>query len=122
VGVSNRRSEGALYEELACSYLKGKGYKILDRNVYFLKKELDIVALDEDTVVFIEVKGRRSVRFGMPSEAVGEKKRTHMITIAGAYLEKRNMRGRACRFDVVSVMVRRDRAPSFQHIQNAFEA
>jgi putative endonuclease len=120
--VRNRRSEGARYEELACSYLKKKGYKIIDRNVYLLRKEVDVIALDRDTVVFIEVKGRRSARYGMPSEAVDARKQKHMIKIAGAYLEKMRMPDRACRFDVVSVKVGSDKHMSFEHVEGAFEA
>jgi putative endonuclease len=120
--VKNRRSEGAVYEELACTYLRKKGYRILDRNVYLLRKEVDVVALDHDTIVFVEVKGRRSARFGMPSEAVDRKKREHMVKLAGAYLEKKKMRDRACRFDVVSVTVGSDEHMHLEHIENAFEA
>lgn len=120
--MRNRRSQGAAYEDLACSYLRRKGYKVLDRNVYLLKKEVDIVALDRDTVVFVEVKGRRSARFGEPSEAVGRKKQERLIRIAGAYLQMMNLRDRACRFDVISVTLDRNQDPRLEHIENAFEA
>jgi len=120
--VRNRRSQGAVYEDLACSYLKRKGYQILDRNVYLLKKEVDIVALDGETVVFVEVKGRRSERFGGPSESVGGKKQEHLISIAGAYLERMNLWDRPSRFDVISVRLSDDQDPRLEHIENAFEA
>lgn len=119
--MRNRRSEGAMYEELACSYLRKKGFRILDRNVYILRKEVDVVAMDHGTVVFIEVKGRRSGKFGRPAEAVDRRKKDHMIGIAGAYLEKKGMRDRACRFDVVSVMVTGREQTSVEHIRHAFE-
>ena len=118
----NRRSKGAFFEDLACSYLQKKGYKILDRNVYIMRKEMDIVALDSRTVVFVEVKGRRSRRFGMPSEAVNGKKRQHLIRVANAYLERMNLWDRSCRFDVVCVKIDSGERPEFEHIENAFEA
>jgi putative endonuclease len=117
----SRRSQGAFYEALACSFLKSKGYRILDRNVYLLRKELDIVAMDADTVVFVEVKGRTSSRFGMPSEAVTARKRQNIIRTANAYLEKMHLGSSPCRFDVISVMLEGSRNTRFEHIENAFE-
>jgi putative endonuclease len=119
--MRNRRSQGAAYEHLACSYLKRKGYKILDRNVYLMRKELDVVALSGETVVFVEVKGRRSGRFGTPGEAVGIAKRKHIVGAASAYLDLKNLRGRPCRFDVVAVTFEAGN-PRIEHIENAFEA
>lgn len=118
----SKRSQGAFYENLACSFLQSKGYRILDRNVYILRKELDLVALDRDTVVFVEVKGRTSDRFGKPLEAIDGRKKRRIIKTAHAYLEKRQLWDRQCRFDVVSVMLEGDRPARIEHIENAFEA
>ncbi len=118
--MTNRRSQGAQYESLVCSYLRDKGYKILDRNVHLLRKELDIIALDNKTIVFVEVKGRRTTRFGLPSEAVDGRKRGHLVKVASAYLEKARLWDRPCRFDVVSVMVGETEKAKFEHIENAF--
>jgi putative endonuclease len=122
VDVRNRRAQGAHYEDMACSYLEKKGYRILDRNVHLLKKEVDIIALDHGTVVFVEVKGRRSARFGRAFEAVGTRKQRHLVQLAGAYLGRHRLWDRQCRFDVVSVVLEDESRPRFEHIQNAFGA
>jgi putative endonuclease len=118
--MTNRRSQGAGFEDLACAYLKSKGYKILDRNVYRMRKELDVVALFRDTVVFVEVKGRRSARFGSPAEAMGRTKKRHMLDAAKAYIKDRRLENRPCRFDFVAVTFESGR-PRISHIENAFE-
>jgi putative endonuclease len=118
----NRRSQGAFYENLACSFLQSKGYRILDRNVYILRKELDVVALDRDTIVFVEVKGRTSDRFGTALEAIDGRKRQRIIRTARAYLEKMHLWDSECRFDVISVELDGGRATRIEHIENAFEA
>jgi putative endonuclease len=118
--MHNRRSQGGRYEDLACDYLKGKGYKILDRNVYLMRKELDVVALDRGTVVFVEVKGRRSARYGSPADAMGRTKRRHMVEAAMAYIKNKGLMERPCRFDFVAVTFEAG-LPSFRHIENAFE-
>lgn len=118
--VPNRRAEGDAFEDLACCYLAGKGYRILERNVYLMRKEVDIVAAHGDTIVFVEVKGRRSRRFGLPAEAVGTRKQQHLARLADLYLERKRLRDRPCRFDVVTVEMGSDRGPVFEHIENAF--
>ncbi len=118
--MHDRRSQGGKFEDLACAYLEGKGYKILDRNVYLVRKELDVVALHRGTVVFIEVKGRRSTRYGLPAEAMGRIKRRHIIEAARAYIKHKNLVDKPCRFDFVAVTFESG-LPSFRHIENAFE-
>jgi len=120
--VISKRERGARFEDMACSYLTNKGYRILERNVYIRRKELDIVALDRDTVVFVEVKGRKSMRYGSPAEAVGGRKQQHMVALAKAYLKRAGLWGRPCRFDVVSVIGGEEGRARMDHIVNAFEA
>jgi len=120
--VPNRRRDGAIFEELASSYLEAKGYRILERNVILLRKEVDIVAADGDTIVFIEVKGRRSARFGCGSEAVAARKQGNLVKAATAYLGRRGLWSRPCRFDVVAVEVTSRGDPVVEHIENAFGA
>ena len=119
--MHDRRSQGGSFEDLACAYLKSKGYKILDRNVYLMRKELDVVALDRGTIVFVEVKGRRSARYGLPAEAMDRTKRRHMIQAARAYIKRMGLEDRPCRFDFVAVTFESG-LPSFKHIENAFYA
>jgi putative endonuclease len=119
--MHDRRRQGGEFEDLACAYLKGKGYKILDRNVYLVRKELDVVALHRGTVVFVEVKGRRSTRYGLPAEAMGRTKRRHIIEAARVYIKTRNLVDKPCRFDFVAVTFKSG-LPHFRHIENAFQA
>lgn len=120
--MPNSKVSGAAFESLACSYLEAKGYRILERNVHMLRKEVDIVAADRGTIVFVEVKGRRSARFGSPLEAVGERKRQHLVRVATAYLRERELWNTPCRFDVIGVEVNAGSTPVFEHLENAFQA
>jgi putative endonuclease len=86
-----------------------------------MRKELDVVALFRGTVVFVEVKGRRSTRFGLPGEAMGRSKRRHMLEAAKAYIKDRGLENRRCRFDFVAVTFESGQ-PKVSHIENAFEA
>lgn len=120
--MPNSRLSGAAFEDLACSYLEAKGYRILERNVYLLRKEVDIVAADRGTIVFVEVKGRRSARFGSALEAVGVRKRQHLVRFATAYLKARELWNKPCRFDVIGVEANAGGTPVFEHLENAFQA
>jgi putative endonuclease len=117
--MPNRRREGDRFEDLACAYLRRKGYKILDRNVYLMRKELDVVAELDGTVVFVEVKGRRSKRFGAPVEAMGRTKTRRVVAAAEAYVKQKGLTGRRCRFDFIAVTFESDR-PRIAHIEDAF--
>jgi putative endonuclease len=120
--MTSKRQMGAVFEDIACSYLQTRGYRILERNVYLMRKEVDIVAMDNDSVVFIEVKGRSSKAFGSPTEAVDERKRAHLLLAANAYLKRNNLWDRSCRFDVISITVDHNKRPKVQHLTNAFGA
>ena len=120
--MKSTRSRGSRFETMACDYLARKGYKILDRNVYLMRKELDIVAMEGDTIVFVEVKGRTSGSYGSPREAVGAPKRRRLVMAATAYLKKRRLLERPCRFDVVGIRLDARGRPDFSHVENAFDA
>jgi putative endonuclease len=119
--VTDSRSAGARFEQFAAEFLQGKGYRILERNLRLARKEVDIVAADGDTIVFVEVKGRSSALFGTAAEAVGPRKQTGLARFAAAYLERNGLWSRACRFDVVAVGLSGGE-PVFEHIENAFGA
>lgn len=97
------RGVGQEWERLAEKTLVASGYRILDRNVRTRAGELDFVARERDTLCFIEVKGRRSMAFGLPEEAVTLEKQRRIFRAAEAYLRRRRIRKARCRFDVVSV-------------------
>jgi len=94
--------EGKWAEELACRYLRQQGYLIVARNWRWPGGEVDIIAKDGDTLVFVEVKGRRGRSHGTPEEAVDARKRAHLWNCARAFL-KGKLGQVPVRFDVVGV-------------------
>ncbi len=98
------RGVGQDWERLAEKKLKKAGYRILDRNVRTRVGELDFVAKEADVLCFIEVKGRRGTRFGLPAEAVTQEKQRRIFRAAQAYLQRRRITNVPCRFDVVAIL------------------
>ena len=92
-------------EDLACRELRRLGYEILARRYRTRVGELDIVARDGPTIVFVEVKTRRTAAFGVPGEAVGPHKQHKIWLMATDYLLRHGWYGRPCRFDVVAISV-----------------
>ena len=113
----NSRELGRLGEDYACQWLRQRNWRILARNWRSRFGELDIIALDpEATLVFVEVKTRRTGRFGSPEQAVGPRKQTHLRRAAVQWLISHdrdpNARHRGTRFDVISLSVKSDHARS----------
>lgn len=107
-------------EELAVAYLKSKGYRIIERNYKCLFGEIDIVAKEGNTVVFVEVKSRKSEDFGDPQTAVGWEKKRKISRIALKYLDEKQLYPCDARFDVVAVKML-PAGNTIELIQNAFE-
>jgi putative endonuclease len=107
-------------EDLACRALERRGYAILERRYRTRAGEIDIVARDGAVLVFVEVKARRSGRFGHPAEAVTPGKRRRVARMAADYLARRRPRVSSCRFDVVAVTIGADAAPVVEVIPGAF--
>jgi putative endonuclease len=117
------KSLGERGENAAAKFLRRKGYHILARHLDLRPGELDLVAADGRTVVFVEVKTRSTVSAGTPAEAIDERKMQRMTQAALAYLKSHGLLNHAARFDVVAVIWPSDRAtPVIEHIENAFEA
>lgn len=116
-----RLSTGRQGEELAARYLEGKGLLILERNLRTPLGELDLVARDGRTLVFVEVKSRRGTSFGVPQEAVGPRKQRQILRSALWYLAGRKLGEPLMRFDVVAVQFGRAGA-RIEHIPGAFGA
>jgi len=106
-------------EGLAIEFLRKQGYKIVRRNYRTKIGEIDIIAIDKDTLVFIEVKARESMEYGHPFEAVNSNKRRKIANVAHLYLKKLKDVP-PCRFDVVSVY-RVQGDPQIELIKDAFE-
>ena len=115
----SRITTGKHGEELAVRYLEEQGYAIIERNYRLRIGEIDIIARDGEVLVFIEVKTRRSNRFGSPFEAVDFRKQQQIIRVARMYLARHGCENCAVRFDVVAVCFDGE-APIVELLKNAF--
>ena len=98
----NKRKLGASYEDIACHYLEGQGLRILERNYRICQGEVDIIAWEENVLVFIEVKYRKNRLYGEPAEAVSFLKQKKISKVARQYCYVRRM-DKQVRFDVISI-------------------
>ncbi len=120
--LSSKKSLGQRGEDAAARYLKRRGFRILERGRDSPLGELDIIAVDGRTVVFVEVKTRTTSDSGHPTEAIDATKQRRMTQAALAYLKSKRLLQAAARFDVVAVTWPADaRRPAIEHYQNAFE-
>jgi putative endonuclease len=116
-----KKSLGQRGEDAAARYLKRHGYRILARGLDSRLGELDIVAVDGRTIVFVEVKTRRSTDAGHPNEAIDERKERRMTQAALAYLKSQRLLEYDARFDVVAITwPEPTRQPTIEHYKNAF--
>jgi putative endonuclease len=113
----NTRKVGSNEEEIAAEYLAGKGYFIIQKNYRVRQGEIDIVARDGGTIVFVEVKYRKDGSAGHPLEAVTVSKQRQICRTALFYLSqnKINPEVTPVRFDVVGIL-----GTEITHIENAF--
>ena len=120
--TDTRRSTGLKGEEAAARFLTRSGYEILDKNVRTRAGEIDLVAREGKTLVFVEVKTRRDVVEGDPPQAgVNTRKQNRLGKLATGYLKQKRIRQTQCRFDVVSVIFNDEGAvKAIRHIPNAF--
>lgn len=116
------RSIGKLGEEAARQYLEDIGYKIVEVNYRDKQGEADIIGFDGDILAFIEVKTRRSTRYGTPGEAVNTEKRYRLTRIAMSYMSRNRMFHKQGRFDVVEVVMHGNEVKQIRLIKDAFDA
>ena len=114
-----RQSLGKLGEELACGELQRRGYAILERRYRSRFGEIDIIARDEQTIVFVEVKARAGQQFGGAAAAVTAWKQRRVTQMAVDFLSRRRLSESPCRFDVVAIDFE-DGKPSIAVYANAF--
>ena len=113
----NYRTQGNDFEKLAADYLKNKGMSIIKMNFYCKMGEVDIIAKDENYLVFVEVKYRKSTSKGSAAEAVNFNKMRKISRVADFYMYSRHMDGgTSVRFDVIAI-----EEGHLKHIKNAFE-
>ncbi len=112
---------GKYGEDLACKYLKTKGYKIKERNFRTFLGEIDIISEYKGNIVFVEVKTRSSNKFGYPEEAINYSKQQKIIKNALCYLAKYNLWKNNCCFDVILISITNYKEiKRIKHIRNAF--
>ncbi|MFA5905625.1 MAG: YraN family protein [Desulfobacula sp.] len=116
----DRKSLGHQGESLALSFLQANGFKILETNFRTKAAEIDIIARDNETLCFIEVKTRRSIKKGLPRESVTQSKQNKIILGASFYLKKNKLYESKVRFDVIEVL-ENDGNLEFNLIKNAFQ-
>jgi putative endonuclease len=117
---NQRQQYGRESESIAVRHLKKNGYKILEQNYRNRLGEIDIIAKDKDTLVFVEVKARRSAGYGSPKWAVTPKKQRKISMVALYYLKAARQPKAKARFDVVAICSSCDN-PEIEIIKNAFE-
>ena len=110
---------GLSAEDKAAEYLKARGYKVLDRRWACPLGELDIVASDSDTLVFVEVRARTSSLYGSPAETVTRTKQNKVIKTALMYIKSKALKPESVRFDVIGFS---GVGAEAEHIPNAFQA
>lgn len=116
----NHISVGKTGENMAADYLKKAGYSILERNYRTRMGEIDIIASKSGYLIFVEVKTRRNVEYGMPSEAVNYHKQNKIIQSALCYLNMTRQVNSPCRFDILEIMLSTNNGMQYNHIVNAF--
>jgi len=121
--LSDRRRNilGQRGEDLAVQFLLNAGYHIIERNYRNYYGEIDIIAKEAKSFVFIEVKTRRNELFSHPCEAVTRKKQIKISKVAMAYLAENKLSEVAARFDVVAILLPDATPPKIDLIQNAFD-
>lgn len=116
--MNKNRSLGQWGEDLAAKHLQAMNYKIIERNYRTGRSEIDMICQDDETLVFVEVKTRRSTKQGMPEEALTERKTEAVTRAAEVYLQTYPCR--RIRFDVVAIVVKPGARPDILHIRDAF--
>ena len=129
-----RKQIGLHGEKEAANFLRQRGYKILDRRARVLNGDIDIVALDNRTVVFVEVRSRTNTKHGHPVETIDLRKKRRIILLANAYIKQHRIKNYSYRIDVVTVLFvtsesrhntwwlwRANNRPIIEHFQNAFD-
>ena len=113
----NNRAFGGQGEADARAFLERRGMQVLQMNFRRPTGEIDIIARQRRTIVFVEVKRRSSLRFGRPAEAVDRAKQGHILRTAALYLQENGLEDSPVRFDVVEVL-----PGEIRHIEGAFDA
>ncbi len=116
-----RKALGFRGEDLAVKYLKKRGFKVIERNYHCPLGEIDLIAREGDTLVFVEIKARSSSAFGLPQDAVDRFKQEKLMLVARAYMAARHLKEDIpARFDVVAIHLTPS-GPDIELIKDAFQ-
>ena len=120
---TDNRGIGDLGEALAAAFLEGNNYRILERNYRCKGGEVDIVARDprDKSLVFVEVKTRRDLSYGVPQLAVTPFKQRQISKAAQTWLARNRQQDANARFDVIAILLAESGPHKIEHIENAFE-
>lgn len=120
---NHNKQTGSTGEEVAANFLLSCGYRILERNFRCKGGEIDIIAFapKECSLIFVEVKARRSTAYGLPQQAVNHFKQRQICKAALTWLAKTGQQEHNARFDVVAILLSPDGRHQIEHIKNAFE-
>lgn len=114
----NNKAVGDFGERLAKEYLEKKNYNILETNFRTRLGEIDIIAKKDYVIIFVEVKARKNLKYGMPYEAVNHRKMQKIIKVAKNYIAYKSQGDNQYRFDIIEVFLSEN--DKINHIEDAF--
>lgn len=114
----NKQAIGKKGEEIASHFLMQKGYEVLEKNYRFGKNEVDLITQKQGLLIFIEVKLRSSLEYGMPEEMVSEGQKKRIIETAENYIFEHNWQN-DIRFDIISINKSKEEF-QIEHFEDAF--
>jgi len=117
--MSKHNETGVKGEQIAEKFLLDRGYLVLHRNWCFGKKEIDLIVLKQDVLVFVEVKTRSQIDFSFPEDAVDYRKQAYLKTAAETFLDA-NPQFVKVQFDIISVHLQNDTIKEIVHFEDAF--
>ena len=121
----NNREIGTIGEEIAAEFLEKNNYKIIEKNFRYKRLgEIDIISWENDSICFVEVKTRSTLKYGLPRESVNFRKRENIKKLAQIYINRHNMHDEIIRFDVVEIYIEKNQdninLKEIKLIKNAF--
>lgn len=111
-------SYGSMGEQLAEKYLVNKNYYILAKNYHSTFGDIDIIASDGSSIVFVEVKTRTQNQFGTALDAITKNKLSKIVKTSQFYLSQRNMHGHPYRYDAIEIILNASDKPIINHLLN----
>ena len=115
--MSKNKELGIEGEQLAKDYLKKNGWLILEMNYRYRRSEIDLIASKNDLLIFVEVKARSTIAFGLPEQFVDNKKAENVMKAANHYILEKDWKGNI-RFDIISII--KKEIMELEHIEDAF--